>query len=95
MFLGLGLPWLISSSYYAAQGDIFFAPAGALSFSVTVYMGCSLVCLVLLYIKRKTCGGELGGRGFMRTGIAVCLVSLWMLYLVLSSLQAMGHIKGF
>lgn len=40
-------------------------------------------------------GGELGGSGFTRTGFAVIMVGLWLLYLVLSGMQAVGDIEGF
>ena len=90
-----GLPWLISSAYYLARGELYIAPAGSLSFSVTVYMCCSAVCLALLYIKRVKFGGELGGSGFMRTGVAAILTALWLLYLILSGMEATGKISGF
>ena len=95
VFLGLGLPWLLQSLYWRAKGSPFNAPAGAVSFSVTVYMCCSLVCLCLLCYKRVYNGGELGGKGFSRTGIAAVLFALWVLYLALSGMQAMGRIEGF
>ena len=95
VFLGLGLPWIIGACYYASKGEPFIAPAGSLSFSVTIYMCTSVVCFVLLYIKRAWCGGELGGTGFMRTGVALILTILWLFYIVISSLEAVGHIKSF
>ena len=95
VFLGLGLPWLIASIYYAAKGQPYTTPAGALSFSVTVYTCFAVACLAVLYIKRVRFGGELGGSGWMRYGVAGFLALLWLLYLLLSSIQATGGIKGF
>lgn len=43
-------------------------------------------------VKRAT-GGELGGKGFMRTGIATLLVVLWLFYLTMSGLQSTGRIS--
>jgi hypothetical protein len=40
-------------------------------------------------------GGELGGRGFNRRGFATIMVVLWVVYLVLSGMQAVGDIQGF
>lgn len=53
---------------------------------------CALCCLTLLMVKRAT-GGELGGKGFMRTGIATLLVVLWLFYLTMSGLQSTGRIS--
>ena len=37
VFMGLGLPWVIATLYYGSRGETYVTPAGALSFSVTVY----------------------------------------------------------
>lgn len=50
------------------------------------------VCLVLLMVKRFR-GGELGGRGFWRSGIAVIFFLLWLFYLIMSGLQDTGKIE--
>lgn len=94
MFLGLGLPWLIASVYNRIKGQDYNTPRGALAFSVTVFMLCSSVCLCLLIVKKFT-GGELGGRGFTRWGFASIMFFLWVVYLVVSGMQAAGDIKGW
>lgn len=43
---------------------------------------------------KRAVGGELGGKGFMRTGIAVVLVILWFFYLVMSGLRSTGRISS-
>lgn len=53
---------------------------------------CAVVCLMLLMVKRFR-GGELGGRGFWRTGIAVIFFFLWFFYIVMSGLQDTGKIE--
>ena len=71
----------------------YFVPSGALGFSVVVFLICACTCLVILVIRRIVVGGELGGVD--RTGrlmSAVVLVSLWLLYIIMSSLQAYGMI---
>lgn len=96
VFLGLGLPWLLASIYWTAQGEVFEVQAGALSFSVVVYSACALVCIVVLMMRRylKVFGkAELGGRKGLKIACAVFFISMWVLYIVLSSLQAYGHIK--
>lgn len=94
VFLGLGIPWLIAAVYSLVNGEVYYAPPGALSFSVTIFMCCSAVAFVIIFTKRMLTGGELGGTGFMRTGSAIILASLWLVYLTLSGLQAVGHIDS-
>jgi len=44
---------------YANGG--FMVPASSLAFSVSVFTCCALLCILLLFISRRTHGGELGG----------------------------------
>jgi Ca2+/Na+ antiporter len=97
VFLGLGLPWILGSMFEARNSNNpeggYFVPSGALGFSVVVFLICACTCLVILVIRRIVVGGELGGVD--RTGrlmSAVVLVSLWLLYIIMSSLQAYGMI---
>ena len=53
---------------------------------------CATICIALLVLKRFL-GGELGGRGFMRRGVAALLFFLWLFYLVMSGLQDTGKIE--
>ncbi|XP_071815402.1 sodium/calcium exchanger 2-like isoform X3 [Apostichopus japonicus] len=90
VFLGLGLPWLIASVYWAAKGDTFSVPAGSLAFSVAVFTVCAVVCIALLMVRRnlKFFGSaELGGPKWPKIGSAIFLVSLWLLYIILSIVQ--------
>eukprot|EP01059_Diplonema_ambulator_P008437 TRINITY_DN18068_c0_g1_i1.p1 TRINITY_DN18068_c0_g1~~TRINITY_DN18068_c0_g1_i1.p1 ORF type:complete len:748 (+),score=264.15 TRINITY_DN18068_c0_g1_i1:285-2246(+) len=91
VFLGLGLPWIIASSYYEAKGECFIVPAGSLGFGVTVFTICGVVAIAILFALRFIQGGELGGP--LRKPISAFLVTLWLMYIVLSSLQEYGHIS--
>merc|ERR1711950_28955 len=42
VFLGLGLPWLIAAIYHFSSEDGFEVKAGALTFSVTIYIICAI-----------------------------------------------------
>ncbi|XP_033630178.1 sodium/calcium exchanger 3-like [Asterias rubens] len=91
VFLGLGFPWLIASLYWAAKNDEFVVPAGNLAFSVTVYTICALVCICVLMLRRNLAifgKAELGGAFVPKIISAVFLISLWFLYVLLSTLQA-------
>ena len=52
VFLGLGLPWVIAAIYHAANGNVFNVPAGALTFSVTIYIICACVAVGLILVRR-------------------------------------------
>jgi len=102
VFLGLGLPWVIavhwSNGYKDEEtGELitgYYVPAGALGFSVVVFIACAAVCVITLLIRRWRVGGELGGGQLGRTVSAVFLISLWFIYVIMSILQAYGK-AGF
>jgi len=62
----------------------FIVPAASLGFSVTVFTVCALLCLLLLFFRRVTYGGELGGPKPAQTRDSVILSSLWLLYIIAS-----------
>merc|ERR1711950_111214 len=45
VFLGLGLPWVIATIYHAMNGSTFQVKAGALTFSVTIYIICAIIAI--------------------------------------------------
>ncbi|KIH58770.1 Sodium/calcium exchanger protein [Ancylostoma duodenale] len=87
VFLGLGLPWLIASIYWAAKGESFVVPAADLGFSVTVFMVCSVIFLVVLMLRRTSAvfgRAELGGPFGPKFASGVFFVLLWIAYVGLS-----------
>jgi len=103
VFLGLGLPWLMATVINTMSG---FTPtktagskgdypiiAGSLGFSVVVFAICAVVCIGTLYLRRFALGYELGGRYKTATGVFFCL--LWIVYVVVSSLETKKTIKSF
>jgi len=101
VFLGLGLPWVIAAIYHAANGNVFNVPAGALTFSVTVYIICACVAVGLILIRRfvpafgdGNVGAELGGNTTFKYISASILLLCWFLYVILSSLQTYDYIKS-
>lgn len=93
IFLGLGLPWIIASHYAANNGKKYETPPGSLGFSVIVFMIVSVVCFIVLIVRRIVVGGELGGPPFSRYLSCSFLFVLWLIYIVLSTMQAYGIIK--
>ena len=88
VFLGLGLPWVIASTYMENQGKQYITPPGDLGYSVTVFIICSLVCFLILGLRRCIVGGELGGPRTSAYASSVALVFLWFIYVTLSIIKA-------
>jgi solute carrier family 8 (sodium/calcium exchanger) len=65
----------------------FVVPAGKLAFSVLVFSGTSVACGVLLIVRRKYCGGELGGPDKTKYASAALLCLLWFTYILMSTLS--------
>ena len=80
------------------QDDTFRVEAGSLAFSVVIYTATAVICIALL-MTRRYLGvfgkAELGGPKVPKIICAIFLIFLWIFYVVLSSLQAYGHISGF
>lgn len=94
VFVGLGLPWVLSSVYAQNHGKIYETPPGNLAFSVMLFLCTSMVCFIVLGVRRSTFGGELGGPKGARKASAVFLVFLWVIYITFSSLKAYDVIEG-
>jgi len=88
VFVGLGLPWLISAIYQSKRGEIYETPPGNLAFSVMFFLITSLTCFFILGLRRATLGGELGGPPGTKYISAIILVFLWLTYVIMSSLKA-------
>ena len=96
VLLGLGLPWVIASLYYMnddTTGGRYCVPSGSLSYSVLIFSIFALCTLMSLFVNKKMHGGELGGPKFSKTVISIFLITLWLLYVILSSMKTYGHIS--
>mmetsp|Transcript_25877 Transcript_25877/g.65519 ORF Transcript_25877/g.65519 Transcript_25877/m.65519 type:complete len:804 (-) Transcript_25877:2083-4494(-) len=103
VFLGLGLPWMIASVYYAVSASsvlgassCYYVPAGPLGFSVLVFSSFAIMCIFLLLLRRLPAlgNGELGGKGAFKWVVAILLVFSWFSYVILSALQQYDYIDG-
>lgn len=97
VFLGLGLPWMIATIYNKVKNDTNYKfPAGNLAFSVVLYLATSITCFVVILLRRFCSGGELGGKvGWTKWVSGIFCICLWLIYLIMSSLQVYGHVEGF
>ena len=86
VYLGLGIPWLIAAAYYLAKGQDFAVASDGITFGLILYLSAAAVALVLLWLKRRYAGGELGGKGpLSRFSFAAAMVGMWLVYIVLAS----------
>lgn len=96
VFLGLGLPWVIATTWEnntptkekGYESTTFFVPAATLGFSVLVFVVCAIIAIIILMIRRHLVGGELGGSKSGRTISAIGMVSLWIIYIMMSIFQS-------
>uniref|UniRef100_A0A3B3DIT8 Solute carrier family 8 member 1b n=2 Tax=Oryzias melastigma TaxID=30732 RepID=A0A3B3DIT8_ORYME len=96
VFLGIGVAWSIAAIYHKSKGNEFRVDPGTLAFSVTLFTIFAFICVAtLLYRRRPEIGGELGGPRTAKTLTTMLFVSLWLLYILFSSLEAYCHIQGF
>lgn len=96
VFLGIGIAWSLAAIIHHFRGTQFIVDPGSLAFSVTMFCVCALLtCVVLLLRRNKKVGGELGGPMKYKLPTTILFVSLWLFYVVMSSLEAYGYIQGF
>jgi len=89
VFLGLGLPWAIATTYWKVKyNEDYTVPAGDLVFSVFVFLVVAVLCFIILIIRRVVVGGELGGPNFSKYTSATMCIFLWFVYIFFSTLQA-------
>jgi len=72
----------------------FYVPAGNLGFTVGVFVGCAMVAFSLLLFRRVSSGAEFGQGGPNTIGssksptiVGALLISLWFIFVILSSLK--------
>ena len=96
VFLGIGLAWTFAAFHHWLYGTQFKVDPGSLGFSVTIFCTFAFVAIAVMMIRRvPSVGGELGGPANMRIFTSSLLIGLWVLYLLLSSLETYCIIKGF
>ncbi|CAB3396772.1 unnamed protein product [Caenorhabditis bovis] len=97
VFLGIGIAWAIAACVHAYRGTRFMVATGSLAFSVTMFLIGSIICVFLLQYRRfnKSIRGELGGPNNWRYISFGVFIITWLLYVLLSTLEAYCIIEGF
>jgi len=75
-------------SEFSDLAGSFVVPAGTLGFNVSVYMVLALSAVLLLIVRRKLYGGELGGPKRSAYFTSFLMASHWLIYLGLSIFAA-------
>ncbi|XP_030081698.1 sodium/calcium exchanger 1 isoform X3 [Drosophila hydei] len=90
VFLGIGLAWSIASIYHAVNGSTFNVEPGTIGFAVTLFCGEALIAIGVLMFRRstKSIRAELGGPFISKWLHASILLLLWIVYLIVSTLEA-------
>ncbi|XP_036444828.1 solute carrier family 8 member 4a [Colossoma macropomum] len=97
VFLGIGVAWTIAAVYWHSKGQHFTVPPGSLAFSVTLFTILALICVLMLLYRRRpsVSGGELGGPRTAKLLTALLFLSLWLIYILLASMEAYCHLPSF
>lgn len=59
VFLGLGLPWVLSTMYGVATGKPYKVPTGNLTQSVIIFSVLGALCIIILILRRKVRSDEM------------------------------------
>ncbi|XP_034460945.1 sodium/calcium exchanger 2b [Hippoglossus hippoglossus] len=96
VFLGIGVAWSVAAIYWKINGKEFRVEPGSLAFSVTIFTVFAFISMgVLLFRRRPSIGGELGGPRVPRILTTLLFLGLWFLYILFSSLEAYCHFGSF
>ncbi|KAK6316877.1 sodium/calcium exchanger 1 [Coregonus clupeaformis] len=97
VFLGIGVAWTIAAVYWKTKGKKFLVEPGSLAFSVTLFTIMAFVCVLVLMYRRRAgvAGGELGGPRTAKLLTSLFFFSVWLMYIMLASLEAYCHVPGF
>ena len=67
----------------------------SLAFSVTLFCTTAAFAMLVMMLRRsKLIGGELGGPHGYKLATTFLFVALWLFYVIMSSFEAYGYIKG-
>jgi solute carrier family 8 (sodium/calcium exchanger) len=96
VFIGLGLPWTIATIYHWAKyGESFFVgklPTADITFALVLFLATSVICFMVLGLRRLIIGGELGGPGVSRIFSAIVMFFLWGAFITLNIMNCYGYL---
>ncbi|XP_033962385.1 solute carrier family 8 member 4b isoform X2 [Pseudochaenichthys georgianus] len=97
VFLGIGVAWTLAAVVWRSRGKVFRVDPGNLAFSVTLYTIMAVICMLILLYRRRAsvAGGELGGPRTCKIITSLLFFSMWLIYILLASLEAYCHLPVF
>ncbi|XP_033992416.1 solute carrier family 8 member 4b isoform X1 [Trematomus bernacchii] len=97
VFLGIGVAWTLAAVVWRSRGKVFKVDPGNLAFSVTLYTSMAVICMLILLYRRRAsvAGGELGGPRTCKIITSLLFFSMWLIYILLASLEAYCHLPVF
>ncbi|KAJ4949580.1 hypothetical protein JOQ06_021090 [Pogonophryne albipinna] len=97
VFLGIGVAWTLAAVVWRSRGKVFKVDPGNLAFSVTLYTIMAVICMLILLYRRRAsvAGGELGGPRTCKIITSLLFFSMWLIYILLASLEAYCHLPVF
>jgi len=99
IFIGLGLPWTIATVYHwSKNGDSYLIgkyETAEIAFILALFLLASVIAILILLLRRVASGGELGGPSFSKGFSACVLVTMWIIFVCLSSFHAYGKVGPF
>lgn len=93
VFLGMGLPYLFAAYWneYVEEQD-YSTPSGDMALAVSLFLITSVLCFLVLGIRRKFVGGELGGPAKTKYLSAIYLCVLWVVFVIILSMKVYGYV---
>lgn len=96
VFLGIGIAWTIAAVKHRIYNETFTVDPGNLAFNLTIFTIFAFFAIGALLIRRRpSIGGELGGPTKYRIPTCMFFGFLWLMYVILSSLESYCHITSF
>jgi len=85
--------WLLDPDMHIRERypATFVVPAGSLGSCVTVFALTAVSTICILMVRRKSVGGELGGRDGAKWASAAAMIALWLIYVVFSIVTAISE----
>ncbi len=80
--LGVGLSWLLMSANYYVLGSGNYINSEKVNGQIFIYMLCYILMIIILYLRRRFVGGELGGNNKLWKWISFsAIVFLWIFFI--------------
>jgi len=84
----------VAATQRASGKMVFVVPSGDLVFSVVIFCICACLALVILLVRRRKIGAELGGPVGLKFSAAGSFVLMWFIYIAISGWWSLRQDKA-